>query len=567
MELEQFGQLGDAGPFGSLAQAEAEQVGHPQPRTRLQEAKYQQRLEQARRGGLPPHVADLASFAAPFVAVTVQDHDIPEILAAVAEGEVEQLLLGAATLSSAGVREVVAYLCEAPHLRHVDLTGCAAIGELGSELMGAFPYARGCSLEAAGCGLPDKSVERLRNKTPQAEQALRRLELERQRSAELVAAYMARQEALEDFAVAHCDGDAPPPPPPPFCHPIQWRDGTEGPALAANTAYRSANPEGLSSSWSDGVGRRWCMVGKDGAAVMLGDDEHQALCCLRDNMLREWGCLIEDVERDEECDERETGEEADRMRSMGGRPLPKAFAAAFSPVVSNTLIGFMLWEGVEPSAELTAEVRLKRQEWEAHWHAEHERCAKLSAAARQLYDRSAVRTGVANGQLIAHFTYLCLGGVLTGADQLKPFADFGLRRVSEMRRAPPRHGQDLHSIVDTGQVVIESVVGRSLGNGSLQMKLRSSCAEDLEVTVRRGTIFQHVDWQHRQNLMVSVEYVVLVPAGGSVVKAMSAYCMNSSCACSAGNPMALTDFCMEDETVLQSQASVWDHFERCFDKR
>jgi hypothetical protein len=306
---------------------------------------------------------------------------------------------------------------------------------------------------------------------------------------------------------------------------------------------------------------------RDGTALEMVDDQYFALCRQRDAMLVEWGCLIEDEGEGYEGEgELDSGIERGVL-SEGGRPLPEAFEEAFRPVRQNdALVGFMLWEGVQPNAETVEFLRREREEWQAAWRAKQERCLELTEAAVRIHDTGMV-PGVASGQLIAHFSYLCSGGELRGGDQPKACSQFGLKRLSDSPRPPPMHGQDLHDALNAGLVSIEVASGSSFGAEALTLKLRSSAAEDLEIAVRRGSIFQHVDWQHRQNLLVSIEYVVTVPAGGCVLKQLHAYCMNLSCACSNGNPMNLTELYLDDPAVLESQGRVWDHFEMCFGQR
>merc|ERR1712039_777682 len=88
--------------------------------------------------------------------------------------------------------------------------------------------------------------------------------------------------------------------------------------------------------------------------------------------------------------------------------------------------------------------------------------------------------------------------------------------------------------------------------------------QDMEITVQRGTVFQHIDWQHRQNLIVPIDSVIPVAASSTVSKELLAFCMNVTCACSSGNPLSLTEFFIDNTSVLESQGAVWDHFEGCF---
>jgi len=326
----------------------------------------------------------------------------------------------------------------------------------------------------------------------------------------------------------------------------------------------------------------WSLVCKDRSTRSIGEELRAALALQRDAMLEGWRSQTDhNAER--------VGEDNGlaQHESRNGRPLPKAFEDAFGTVPEETLLGFMVWEGVEPSQEMLslarsqmrqrreeaeaaarrareeweAAARRDREEWEAAWKLKQERMQALTVAGRKLYDVAMRDAGFENGQIMAHFAYICLGGELTGNDSLKPFSFFGLKRFSQAQPETPRRGQDLRELVVGGEVVIESAVGSRF---SLRLAIRNTEPESLEVVVRRGTIFQHVDWVHRQNLMVCVEYSIMVPPGETVSREMRMYCMNLSCACSSGNRMALTDFYLDNVDVLASQGLVWDHFQRCF---
>merc|ERR1719463_428526 len=119
----------------------------------------------------------------------------------------------------------------------------------------------------------------------------------------------------------------------------------------------------------------------------------------------------------------------------------------------------------------------------------------LSEASRNVYDVSPSRPPcVASAQLIAHLTYICLECSLKGGDALKPLTRFGLKWLAKTPRAKPRHGQDLHALISNGKVEVEGVVGNGFGIDSLELRLRSNTSEDLDVTVQKGTIFQHINW-------------------------------------------------------------------------
>eukprot|EP00931_Biecheleriopsis_adriatica_P059087 TRINITY_DN35297_c2_g1_i1.p1 TRINITY_DN35297_c2_g1~~TRINITY_DN35297_c2_g1_i1.p1 ORF type:complete len:1124 (+),score=267.55 TRINITY_DN35297_c2_g1_i1:243-3374(+) len=534
MEIQQFGRNGDAGPYGSDSyDTNFAKQGH---RTRLQQIKFRQRVEQARRGGEPEGVADFANFSAPYLHPVISDEDMPELLEAVAEGGVEELLLGAAQLSVESVRSLVAFMRDSPcRLRHVDLAGCTAVASLGVELVNTFPFEKGCSLETENCGLAETNSERLRNHTAEAEQALAGSVEERKRSTERVAAYRQAEEAFEDAASEFCARDAPPPPPPPLCHPLKWRKGVDKVAEKAFKDFLQSNPQGLVESNGG-----WTIKGKDKRSVDIRQDEYSALCGGLDSMLLEFSGSAEPGQ---------------------GRPLPEAFLAAFGSEAEvhqdPNLLGFMLWEGVTPSNAKAGPIRKRREDWEAAWRTEQERYQKLSDQATAEYD-SAGAPFQASGQIIAHFSHLSQP---PSECSLKPASHFGLQKVSE-KSPPPQEGQDLHSALADGLVAIDNVIGSGIGVDSVRLDLRNLTMEPILIAVRRGTVFQQQDWVHRQNLLLSVDHVLELAPGGTTTKFMHAYGMNSSCASPNGNAMDLTDFYVDKDAMLASQALVWDHFDR-----
>merc|ERR1712129_358810 len=109
-------------------------------------------------------------------------------------------------------------------------------------------------------------------------------------------------------------------------------------------------------------------------------------------------------------------------------------------------------------------------------------------------------------------------------------------------------------------------MGRGHGRGALTLQLENVSDRPLHVVVPAGTIFQHVSWVHRQNLLVGRNVCVDLQPGESKTENLGAYCMNLTCSCSNGEPMELTAFCFEDVDVLQSQGKVWDHFEAAFSR-
>jgi hypothetical protein len=300
------------------------------------------------------------------------------------------------------------------------------------------------------------------------------------------------------------------------------------------------------------------MLSQSGASTALSTDEFAALDKQRRKMLADEGY------KETEGEEAEDGDAA-LVGSSSGSPGCQALLAEVQSF--STLIGFMVWNGAKALADDVKEARRKREEWEALWFEKIERQKKLGQASKSIHDASARPAWVASGQLMAHFTYLCLGGALTGEDVVEPAHRFGLKCVQEVPRPQPRRGSDLHKALASGQVMIDAAIGRGFGKDSLQLALRNRSSDVCQVVIQQGTIFQHVDWQHRQNLLVAVDYVISVPAGGVASKKLMAYCMNLSCACSNGNSMELTEFYFDDLEVLQDQSKVWDHFQRSFGLR
>lgn len=552
-ELERFGQQGNTGPYGRAGFPESDVTfAHGQTgRTRLQDATYRQRLYAARRGGDEEKTADFANFSAPFSSIVVDDEDIFEILEAVAEGGVQQLLLGPCDLSAAGVREIVRVMAMGNStLRYADLSGTQVVRGMCSELLNTLPLAKGCSLETTDCGLSSKDEAKLRNQTPEAEAALAQAAQERQRSASMIEEYLKAQEALEDKAAEDCDRENPPLPPPLLCHPLKWRPGVVGAAQESLKAFRCKNPGPISAAPLK-------VLRKSGQAVTLAPDERLALCQQRDRMLEEWGLILEREDEDAP---------AGATTGAFGRPLPEAFEAAFPECwASDDFLAYMLWEGVEPAAGVVAGIRRKREEWEGEWRQRSERRQELTQVALEHYDSEEAPMHVASGQLIAHFTYLFFGGDLRGGpDSLKLFSAFGLKHLAESPRTDPSRGVDLHRALADGLVQIEAATGHGFGDGALELKLTSDSELDIKINVRRGTIFQHVDWQQRANLLVAYDYIITLPAQGGATRTMNAYCMNVGCACSNGNPLALTEFYLDDDAILESQGKIWDHFESCF---
>lgn len=197
--------------------------------------------------------------------------------------------------------------------------------------------------------------------------------------------------------------------------------------------------------------------------------------------------------------------------------------------------------------------------------------AYLAAACWQIYDRkdgehfswSGDQPGFCGtGQLLAHFSYLSCAVTPRGHN------DFGLRvrRKGELLATKfVGYGEvGLHSVVENGVVGITAVSGKSYGHNALTLRLQNLSEVSLCVTVPAGTIFQHISWIHRQNLLVGRTAHFHLQPGECSEKKLGAFCMNMSCACAAGDPMQLTALFFEDSQTLNSQGKVWDYFEGLF---
>lgn len=76
--------------------------------------------------------------------------------------------------------------------------------------------------------------------------------------------------------------------------------------------------------------------------------------------------------------------------------------------------------------------------------------------------------------------------------------------------------------------------------------------------LRKGTIFEQMDWVYKQNLCVTnATLMKLAPKAKAKFK-VNAYCMNSTCGCADLEPMALTDFYIDDHKALENQGNTWN---------
>ncbi|CAL1162571.1 unnamed protein product [Cladocopium goreaui] len=529
LEVEQFGRNGDAGPFGCEPNSDPT-YGDP-PRTKLQMAKFRQRVEQTRRGGFPEGVANFSEYPAPYHSNSAYDEDLAETLEAVAEGGCEELWLGAAEISPAGIREIIAFMQDtSSRLCHIDLAGCSSAALLGAELLKSFPLDRGCSIELENCGLADSTVARLRNKSEDVSRALNQAAAERRRIAQRLKDYAEMKEFLNVRAERLLPRGEAPEPPPLLCHPAQWLSGSTEPQKALEGFLR-ANPNKLMDA-----GDSWTMSKRSGDKIHLNADQFKVISDKLDDMLTDWGCDLNEPSK--------------------GRALPPAFVNAFgaSPSKSPKLLGFMIWEGVAPTKKFKRDFYRKKDDWQAAWADEQRRMKELLEKAIEEYDSGDAALGVASGQLIAHLSFL------SGSTELKDPSSFNLVKVSE-ESPQPRHGEDLHSALSAGLVVVEEIVADGFGVGNLKLTLRSLSSEPLIITIRKGTVFQQKSWTHRSDLLTGLDYMVALLPESSTTKEMLGHSFTMVCPPPSCDEMLITDFYVDLEDLLGSQALIWDHFQ------
>lgn len=191
---------------------------------------------------------------------------------------------------------------------------------------------------------------------------------------------------------------------------------------------------------------------------------------------------------------------------------------------------------------------------------------RLQKAAIAMYDRTGGEgfawastqrpAHCGTGQLMAHFTYLSWGTTLMMPEE------FGFRVREPAESIPDWSGLTLHQAVEQ-RLVLLAVNGRSYQANALTLKIRSLQKHGpLRLGIPAGTIFQHVAWVHKQNLMTkSWKEVTCMPGEDAVVK-LFGFCMNADCSCSSGEDMYLTSLMFEDHQILErGQRAVWDHFQ------
>eukprot|EP00443_Scrippsiella_acuminata_P069250 CAMPEP_0115413958 /NCGR_PEP_ID=MMETSP0271-20121206/22340_1 /TAXON_ID=71861 /ORGANISM="Scrippsiella trochoidea, Strain CCMP3099" /LENGTH=754 /DNA_ID=CAMNT_0002838257 /DNA_START=9 /DNA_END=2273 /DNA_ORIENTATION=- len=208
--------------------------------------------------------------------------------------------------------------------------------------------------------------------------------------------------------------------------------------------------------------------------------------------------------------------------------------------------------------------------------------ASLARAARMAYDHAAggllaweppsgsdsgrgpAPENCGTGQFIAHFSYLSY------AVQPRSHEDFGLRLRSKGEQLGAGRAKKgaigLHAAAENGAVRVAAASGKSYGRDAVKLRLESRSDKPLCIAVVAGTIFQHISWIHRQNLLVGRTVHIYLQPGESQEHKIGAFCMNLSCACSNEDPMELTALELKDTSILQGQGKVWDFFEGLFSK-
>lgn len=184
--------------------------------------------------------------------------------------------------------------------------------------------------------------------------------------------------------------------------------------------------------------------------------------------------------------------------------------------------------------------------------------------------REKLPSGCGSGMIISHFSYIAghKQGLLS-PDHFS-FKSVKNRPTSKALALLKRKGTvlTLHEAVDSGRVEIVSCSGNSYGKNALHLALRTCQEGDgpFTVAVQKGTIFQHTDWVHKQNLMViRTRHMKFLSgkAGLTCEKRINAHCMNSMCCCSSGESMTLTKFYF-DEPALGVQGRVWNFLDKKF---
>ena len=234
---------------------------------------------------------------------------------------------------------------------------------------------------------------------------------------------------------------------------------------------------------------------------------------------------------------------------VGAPPIKDARGADYAfPSASKVWAFYRRWHKDKVARRERAERRLKQKRLKLFGAATHDGDVKHGAKAR------------GSGMLLCHFSYLA--GKLAG---LLPPAFFGLKPAQE--RALPKRGiapraLELFDAVQRGVVAVVRASGHGFGERALHLTLEllEGGAGCDAVVLLAGTIFQHVDWVHKQNLMVIRQTAIRLRPKRPVEVEVDAHCMNLSCSCSHGEPMALTHWYF-DGPQLGVQGNIWGWFE------
>lgn len=541
--------------FGCMvdSQVDAVRAGFLPSRTSQQDAEFTRRLDLARCGGEPGGIINFSQSS--FLGgLWVRDEDIPSIFEALAEGSVAEINLSGAMVSAEGIRLLMSELRKNPYqVRRVNLSDCEAIRGMGSILITEFPIEKGLSLEVGGSGLSESETALLQNRTLRADEILSVTALRRQEVDARCVQYGSMQQSLEESAEEDRNALAAPATPAPLHSFKKWPKGNDKQARLAYRAFLKSNPEGLVQKEVEDSAAVWAYTDKNGQPRSVTNDQFEAVSKDAERQVARAG---QKWFADGEAQEEE-GEAVAK-----GNWLMDEFGSR------KNYLGFRLWNGAKPAEPDIETAKRRRLEWELLWQIRQEQQRELSQAAIQMYDSAVDKENVASGQLVAHLTYLRRNGDLTpGAGlircDLERHDSFGLKWNQEQPKSQPSRGVDIHDAIAAGRLRLVSAVGNGFGKNALQVELSNLTPGDLEIKVPQGTIFQHRGWEQRQNLIVSIDYLLKCPAGGSVSKKMLAYCMNLTCPAPKESPMTLTEFYVDDLGVVEDQGTVWDYFESC----
>merc|ERR1719163_2270212 len=198
---------------------------------------------------------------------------------------------------------------------------------------------------------------------------------------------------------------------------------------------------------------------------------------------------------------------------VGAPPIKDARGADYAfPSASKVWAFYRRWHKDKVARRERAERRLKQKRLKLFGAATHDGDVKHGAKAR------------GSGMLLCHFSYLA--GKLAG---LLPPAFFGLKPAQE--RALPKRGiapraLELFDAVQRGAVAVVRASGHGFGERALHLTLEllEGGAGCDAVVLLAGTIFQHVDWVHKQNLMVIRQTAIRLRPKRPVEVEVDAHC-------------------------------------------